>query len=460
LMVTGVQTCALPICPQVYVYGTPTADLGSQAWSVTNATASSDIRVTRIGRRVFIDGAITLNGAATAQIGLTIPSAYSADTTNVYKDIGTISQPVGHVRFLDLSTSGVFDTILQLSSATSLLTVSEQAGGTFVQPLGTSATSPFTWNAGDKILIQASWIVAGWADSTQMSDAADTREVSLIAAVPNALTTTDATVVYNTKEKDTHGAYNTSTGQYTVFVPGTLTVTAGVRLQSTTATVNQASVLSIYKNGVIYKFVDAIRTQTTSSFIREMSGSIDIPCVAGDILTVRLSSDFSVSIDLTVPGFNFFMVSKVSGPSAIAASEKVFVEYNTGSGQAMSAAAFTRINYNTKVVDTHGAFNGATGTFTAPRADVYEIEGAYRPASQAAGSQKLFNVFKNGVDHRRLHMDRNYSGGVDDGNAHGATTLYLLQGETVDLRGLLSTAQNLTAGSGDNWITIKSIGGV
>jgi hypothetical protein len=42
----------------------------------------------------------------------------------------------------------------------------------------------------------------------------------------------------------------------------------------------------------------------------------------------------------------------------------------------------------------------------------------------------------------------------------GATSIYLLAGETINLRALVSTTQNLTVSDTDNWVTIKSQGGV
>jgi len=93
--------------------------------------------------------------------------------------------------------------------------------------------------------------------------------------------TSGTALIFNTKSFDTHGAYNTSTGQYTCPIAGYYQVGANVY----TCTSSSAQ-LSVYKNG------SAINGGGYNAAIGQMNtttgtgGSLIVQCNAGDIITI------------------------------------------------------------------------------------------------------------------------------------------------------------------------------
>lgn len=141
--------------------------------------------------------------------------------------------------------------------------------------------------------------------------------------------------------------------------------------------------------------------------------------------------------------------------------DSVYAEYKTSAGQSMTGGAATIVNYDVKVYDTHDAVvPSGSWTFTSPQTGFYEVEAAYAPSAMASGSQQIFYVYKSGSIYRQISRSRNNRGSSDDQVWTGATTLWLGRGETINIRGLVSTTQNLTADDTANWVTIKLIGGV
>lgn len=97
----------------------------------------------------------------------------------------------------------------------------------------------------------------------------------------------DINVPFATLVYDTHGWYNTSTGIYTVGIPGRYEVSATINYASSTYGVNNQVIASVYKNGVIDTYGDvapimAIVTLPFGSVI-----TTTVQCVAGDKLEVR-----------------------------------------------------------------------------------------------------------------------------------------------------------------------------
>lgn len=82
-------------------------------------------------------------------------------------------------------------------------------------------------------------------------------------------------VIFPTATKDTHGAYNASTGRYTVPYSGLYNVSTFV------GTNNGPSKTYLFKNGSQF----AVIGQSPSSL--GGGGSGIVPCVAGDILDIR-----------------------------------------------------------------------------------------------------------------------------------------------------------------------------
>jgi len=74
-----------------------------------------------------------------------------------------------------------------------------------------------------------------------------------------------------------------------------------------------------------------------------------------------------------VPGFPVsYYIFKKESAQTLAGGEVVHCRYGASSGQSVVNGA--TVVYNSKVEDTHNAYNSATGIFTAPHSDYYTFE--------------------------------------------------------------------------------------
>lgn len=459
----------IKVSPSEYIFGTPSADFGTQAWTVTNASANSSFRVTREGRRVYIDGTITFTGAATGQIGLTIPTAYAADMT-VY-DTASVSVPVGLTRFLDVSPGSVYDSLLQLNTATSITTAAEVTSGAHLGPQGTSATVPHTWASGDKIYVQASWIVAGWAASTQMSDKTDTRVVAFKARRGTDQTgvntnNTEVKMTLNQTISDTHGAFNTTTNQYIVPVAGYYVFTGSVQPLNTNILAARYQ-LRIYKNNSSLNFS---HNPVHNANVGETLHCTTAPeyCVQGDVIELRYFgagnnsvSTITLNSDSTV---TFLSGMMVSGPQAIAASESVSARYTSSAGQSIANGAQPIIDFATKYRDSHNSVTtGANWKFTAPISGNYLVTTlvSFATANFTSTTATNIKLFKNAVEHSNIAQTPvQVTASINTLTNAGSDTVYLNAGDFIDLRVAHgeATARSLTTDPARVHISIDRVG--
>lgn len=127
-------------------------------------------------------------------------------------------------------------------------------------------------------------------------------------AVPSATLTA---FIGTTKLWDSHGAYNTSTGVFTVPASGKYFVNSVTQF-SAFSTVNTTIYMAVYKNSSLYKTGVAGLTSITSyAWMQGVSAEVD--CVAGDTLQVRVFQDSGSSRNLSTTTSTNFVEFKRSG---------------------------------------------------------------------------------------------------------------------------------------------------
>jgi hypothetical protein len=141
-----------------------------------------------------------------------------------------------------------------------------------------------------------------------------------------------------------------------------------------------------------------------------------VRCVAGDILKVqyRDSGVGNATIFGTSPDVSYFEISRLSGPSAIAATETVaFRRRRTnGSNQTVPTATVVPYEYDSPDYDTHNAwrpgvtYSGGSGTWVTDPAYIIPVSGKYHfdmrtqwgSVTYAAGDDIQISISKNGTN--------------------------------------------------------------
>lgn len=353
--------------PQTVQYGAPITDWVSFTptinWSATSSTNLGKWR--RVGDSVEIETRLVLNGAPTGNFTFTLPFGWSIDSTKA----NSLSGGYCGVANIDDYGSGAHQMNILIIGSTQVQPYGDDGGG------GLSPTVPFTLGNTDIVSLLVRVPIQGWSSTVQMSSDTDTRVVAFRGSSVGTTIATGsadtAVVVVPGLALDTHGAYNASTGAYTVPVPGNYKIT-------------HQNLMAI---GSAKQFRVGYTINSTSAFnrcaLKQIVGatgedvcltcSDTVYCDAGTVIRFAVAHNNTANTALINDGrFQTFTIERVSGPSAIAASEKVYAIYTDTSGQSLTADV-TNVEFKTKQFDSHGCWNGTT--FTAPRAGLYYLTG-------------------------------------------------------------------------------------
>lgn len=441
----------IEIGPSNYIYGTPitnwqsyTPTITSNSGTLTNYTATGMWRIVGDGAEYKANIKFTGSPGTWSGPKITLKSGHVIDTTKL-PDAGQFGTSLGSVAVYDAGTR-VFSGSTIYTSTTEVIGYSADpvsADGTL------SNTSPMTFASGDVIGYSFTVPILGWSSSVQMSDSADTRVVSFSANTSTTSATTSTPFVYTVKDHDTHGAYSTSTGKFTAPVQGKYHFSFN---NYTGATAAQAK---LYKNGTaVYTGSSSVASTSVGS------GSYVLNLVAGDTVEVRPETTATASTGAT---FNTFSGFRLSGPSAIAASESVNARYTTTAGQSVSNASLTIIDFGTKDFDSHGAVTtGASWKFTAPISGKYRVTANLTTTSTGNFSAAEYienRIYKNGsIYAAKLQSD--FNGSTSNKSVQISASINLLAGDYIDIREYQTSGGSmpLESASGYNWIDIERVG--
>lgn len=404
--------------PQVQLQGAPVGD-----WqSYTLATAqqgfgnisSSQSYWRRVGDSVEIIGRFTCGTVAGSEARIDLPSGMTSDSTK----LDAAANVVGN--FTWSAVGGNSQYILVKPSVTYINFSIQGAGVNSLNPANGNAIA----NNGDDISFHAVVPVSGWGSSVVMSNDTDTRVVVARFSGNAPSASSGNPIIMPTADFDTHGSYNTSTGRYTVPVSGYYEISGFLSGAAATG---------------IFAYVDAVSTLRLATIatgdVSNISGVIRVN--AGQVVDIRPNGTFDAGSD------NQWSIKRISGPSTIAASEKVYLQY-TGNGGTSLTANTTNIDFTTKVVDSHGAWSGSV--FTAPRAGFYIVQGKWFNTANVGASTF---IYKNGSSNIELMSD--YSGAT---NHAFSGSIYLNAGDTMSIRE--DQTATLSNSSTRHWISIYS----
>ncbi len=415
--------------PQIVENGAPVTDWVSYTpTGVWTGTYTGKWR--RVGDTMEVDVSFAATGAVSGTQTFSIPSGYTIDTTKL-----AVSSPsnentaLGFCRFADTGTADYPGSVVY-SSSTSVQVFTILASGTYAQDDTATATKPFTWGSGDKLTAKF-WIpITGWSSTVLMSNETDTRVVSAVLSSGTATLTSSYSDVSFTASRDTHGAFNGTT-TYTIPVPGYYKFAVQTRFSSSGAiTATNAIGLQLLKNGSAAKTVNDAFLATTAQWVNLVYEEYFL---AGDTIKLQAKNqNASPTFDVAPQLY----IEKLTGPSAIAATETVAAKYTGSVNAAISSTQ--PIQWGTKEFDTHNAVTtGTNWKFTAPISGIYEVKAC---ASSTTGTGVNTFIYKNGTITNTIMLAINATT-----NSNGSGLIKLLAGEYIDIRpGTSLTANAVT----------------
>lgn len=443
------------VSPVVYTVGAAMTDwisyTGSGSW-VTNTTYTTRYR--RVGDSIDLEFQLSLSGAPTATaLTVNLPPGLSIDTSK----ITAAGQKGSGLITASGTPSGLLPRVNTGGSVTSVqvLTSAGQAVTNLV---------PGTMTSGDIVrCFMESIPIVGWSSNSIVSSDTDTRVVALSAQRTSATTFTNNAVSdvanYDATDSttDTHGAFVASTGIYTVAISGQYQIYGQVGWSNASATGSR--VLNIVINGTT---VVSDEKAGQTAFIPVNQCSVIKSLKAGDTIKLTVFHNQGGSYGLTTnAAYNKFLVSRISGPSQISASENINMQYTSSAGQSIANGATSVILFGTKVFDSHNAYATGTGLFTCPSPGKYRVSSTilFNSASFTANTVPTLQVNKNGSNYQRLAFEGIGSTATQYVGLSGSLTVSCIAGDTlaVAVNHGEATARSLESTGVNNSISIERI---
>jgi hypothetical protein len=427
---------SISVGPQVVQYGAPVTDW--QAYTPTTqgfgTISNVDVYWRRVGSDIQIRGSFTTGTVTAAGARINFPTGLTSttDTTQdtvigTYGRGGTTSSHGGFIlkqngqQYVGFGPADTFGSTSNAALSTQLATA--VVGST------------------EKLSFEFFCPILGWSSTVQMSNDTDTRVVAARASGDPASAASGNPIIFPTTAFDTHGAYSSSTGRYTVSVPGFYRI-SGAIVPGTGGAVG------------LFAYVNAVSVTRAGNTDANTAGVFTalVQVNAGDLIDIRPNATLDAGSGSVI---NF---ERLSGPSAIAASETVAMRYTNTAGTALTTSTTpANIPFATKTYDTHGIFSGTIATIP--------VSGKWRISSNlitqavtlATTNEFAINIFKNGsVIAKSFQLGNGGAGNAQNAQIH--STIDCIAGDTLEIRSRISAAASLSTTANENWICIERVG--
>jgi hypothetical protein len=391
---------------------------------------SSDLYWRKVGANLEIKGRLTLGSSLPNSAGsFTTPNGVAIDSRLITtQQVGFAVRGIGTANQANILGTG----------GNSFFEFSSDGSGNALS--NKSTTSVF--NNSEVTSISLTVPIQGWGSNIALSsDAGSGRPVSGLATGHTGVSlTADVTnIIFNTIVKDSHGIYNTSTGNIIIPESGDYNfVIQGIR-HTTGAS---------YVNVSLWVGSTKIRTYSTTVANENIQAPIIIKATdlkAGEVVSFRIDAT-RTSATATLASISW--EKSGSGSQILARDEVVACSYYSSANQ---TSLTTQINFGVRIYDTHGAVTtGAGWRFTSPKSSIYKLSGKIQGTNSIG-----FHLFKNNIKDIHFLTYTNSSG-----FCYISVDIKLNKDEFIDIRpnssttvtgGLISTTDN-------SYITISSIG--
>lgn len=409
---------ALSISPNTYTSGPIITDWVAYTPTYTGVgTVTGNVtQYRRVGSNLEVTGGYTAGTTTGTTYSITLPSGLTVDHSKL--NGSGVTALVGQQHNMTSSLTGIYPTEMGtlFTDGTNNFIYFGHQSQTKTYVFGTGANAA---NSTDVVRYNFTVPISGWGTAQVLSSDTDTRVVAaIIGGTPPSTVSANAIVIYPTVVKDTHGAYSTSTGEYTVPVSGYYAVSAAANTNAST-------------NVLMYAYVDAVKQQPSICSANSAGifsgGRTTVYATAGQKITVRPGAGWS-AVGADPSGLT---IERISGPAQIAASEKITAVYTLSANTTPGAG--NPLIFNTKVIDSHGAYSTSTGRFTAPSARNYMVNTSIAYNATAG----YLVLYKNGV----AYQDVAYSG-TGAGQSYLSTNtivIPLIAGDYIECRAAGST---------------------
>jgi hypothetical protein len=399
---TGAITVLLDdfnVGPQSLALGPPVSDwtlfTPTGSWT-TNSSYTGKWR--RVGDTLDLQVRVTVSGAPNStSLTFNLPAGLVIDTNKIENTIPNRALPASSSSIVDNGTQ-IYNGTVTYASTTSISVQAEAAGGPYIAYDVVTPTVPFTFGSTDYVIAACKVPIVGWSSNTLMSNDTDTRVIAMSASYTGSqtLSVTAATPTLLAgygSVTDTNGAFNSTTGVYTVQVSGWYSA-------SFTGVVNNASVI-----GTLYikKNATTVVAEGSSS---TQAGAINSTTVTGiqyyntgdtiGFYANAASGSVVMGVASTFP--TTVCVHRLSGPAVVAASESVNLLSNKVSGSQTSNSAWQTVAaWDSKARDSHSGFNATSGVYSVPSSGFYVCSATLSYQTSATGLRGI-KFLKNGSD--------------------------------------------------------------
>jgi hypothetical protein len=425
--------------PQVVSNGAVVTDWQSYTPTISGFGTPTNVSFffRRVGDSIEIKGDFTSGTTTATAASITLPSGLTIDANKALTNFG------GFYGYSLRSNSGATTrkrSSMQANSTTGNLVYFANDDNTASGSPGTALLGANYCVAGELISVFITNLpIQGWSSNVQVSSDTDTRVVSFVGRVgPQSLTGNTTNVSTSSVLKDSHGAWNGSV--YTVPVSGDYEVSAF--LYSVTASFSYA----VWIDGSAYAWLSYSGIGNGGSNGRAILPNLK----AGQQISIRSNVNTSLQND-TLQTIN---ISRISGPSQIAASETVAGYANHSWAQNITnGLPYTTLTGWTTISDTHGIFNAANGVLTVNRSGFIDLSFTFSFAPNGTGSRALIIAVNDTVE-LGLVETQGFSGSAV-GLKTGVSAYPVKAGDTIKFKVFQSSGGNLTPQAEDRRNTVS-----